>query len=129
MSGANLNANPAHMGSFSPWSHAQIRAFVALVVLTDLALRWSVLGVPVFSDDYMQLGMLAGTYPGEHAAWDLYSFIRADPQGLAGHRASGTLPWWTWDELNRSALPSPVKLDLVDRLEAVATRRTRIACA
>lgn len=104
MSGANLNADPASLGSPSPWSHANISAFVAVFVLIGLALRWKVLGVPFFSDDYMQLGMLAGTYPGDHAAWDLYSFIRADPQELALHRAAGTLPWWTWEEINGSVL-------------------------
>jgi hypothetical protein len=79
-------------------------ALVALLLGLGIALRWHVLDVPFFSDDYMQLGMLAGTYPGEHAAWDLYSFIRGDPQELALHRSVGTLPWWTWEELNGSVL-------------------------
>jgi hypothetical protein len=58
------------------------------------------------------MGMLAGLYPGEHAIWDLYTFIRADPEELALHRAAGTLPWWTWEEINGSVLRPLTSLSL-----------------
>ena len=88
----------------SSWSLRSRLGFTLLLVVIGLALRWQALDVPYFSDDYMQLGMLAGTYPGEHPAWDLYDFIRADPELFALHKEVGTLPWWAFEELNGSVL-------------------------
>ena len=86
------------------WSPQRRWGLTLVFVLVGLALRWHATRVPYFSDDYMQLGMLAGMYPGDHAWWDLYTFIRADPEELALHRAVGTLPWWTFDDINGSVL-------------------------
>ena len=64
-------------------------ALVAGVVLVHVpALR-----TPFFLDDYVQIAMADGTYPGRHGALDLYDFISDSNR----HELldMGVFPWWT----------------------------------
>ena len=83
------------------------RVYLALVVaiaLLAIALRWSATKVGLMSDDFMQLGMLIGEYPGEgYAPFDLYAFLRRGPL-MIEHVEKGTAPWWSVPELHGTVL-------------------------
>ncbi|PRP94589.1 hypothetical protein [Enhygromyxa salina] len=78
--------------------------FLLAVAAIGIALRWSAVSVGLMSDDFMQLGMLSGTYPGEgYAPFDLYSFLRRGDL-LVDHVEQGTAPWWSVPELHGTVL-------------------------
>ncbi|KIG16567.1 hypothetical protein DB30_04338 [Enhygromyxa salina] len=75
-------------------------AFVLVVAVIGIALRGSAVYVGLMSDDFMQLGMLSGTYPGSHyAPFDLYAFLRRG-ELMVAHVEQGTAPWWSVPELH-----------------------------
>jgi hypothetical protein len=66
-----------------------IGALVLGVVLVHLpALR-----TPFFLDDYAQMAMADGQYPGHHGVFDLYDFI--DHSNRSALMDTGVFPWWT----------------------------------
>lgn len=46
-------------------------------------------------DDYVQYGMLHGTFPSPRAPWDLFSFAAGTPEDFAHSSDFGYLPWWS----------------------------------
>jgi hypothetical protein len=68
---------------------------LAVALLAGFARR-EALDVGLLADDYMQHAMLTGSYPGEgYVPFDLYAFLRSDPQLQARHIEHGTAPWWS----------------------------------
>lgn len=58
--------------------------------------RREALQVELLADDYMHHAMLTGSYPGEdYVPFDLYAFLRSDPELQARHIEHGTAPWWS----------------------------------
>ncbi|MCA9700871.1 MAG: hypothetical protein KC431_25315, partial [Myxococcales bacterium] len=79
---------------------------IALLILAALAilLRWHATAIGPMSDDYMQYGMVAGLFPGEHyVPFDLYAFLRRGPL-MIEHVEKGTAPWWSEPELHGTVL-------------------------
>lgn len=93
--------------------------WLVVLALTGLGLwlRSGATEVPFASDDYMQVGMLEGTYPGHDGPWDLFHFY--DPDDLDAHRDVGTVPWWTADSFEAGILrPIPSLLLALDHAVA-----------
>lgn len=110
------------MFASSATTRSAIPAWVFWLVVAALAclglwLRSGAVEVPFASDDYMQLGMLEGTYPGADGSWDLFHFY--DPDDLVAHREIGTVPWWTADSFEAGILrPIPSLLLALDHAVA-----------
>lgn len=100
-------AIPAVPRSRQPPSERELRrylGFLIAVAMIAIALRWSAVSVGLMSDDFMQLGMLSGDYPGKrYAPFDLYAFLRRGPLMVA-HVEQGTAPWWSVPELHGTVL-------------------------
>ena len=54
------------------------------------------------ADDYAQLQMIDGTYPGERAPWDLYNFANGTREEADALRHRGFFPWFTHPEIRLS---------------------------
>ncbi|MGH7435431.1 MAG: hypothetical protein ACRENE_07135, partial [Polyangiaceae bacterium] len=63
------------------------------LVAGAVAVHVPALRTPFFLDDYVQIAMADGTYPGRHGALDLYDFI--DDTNRHELLDMGVFPWWT----------------------------------
>ena len=70
-------------------------AIAGVLIALGVALRLEALRIGFLGDDWMQIAMMEGLYPGERHPLDLYMFVSNAPDEFARHRALGTLPWWT----------------------------------
>ena len=81
-----LHAPAAPQARRGAWLLAALAAVVVLVHLPALA-------TPFFLDDYVQMAMADGQYPGHHGVVDLYDFI--DDSNRTELLDMGVFPWWT----------------------------------
>lgn len=100
-----MNVGPTLEATTPTWlSRSRFLALAGFVALVAVVLRWPATQVGLMSDDFMQLGMLQGIYPGEgYAPFDLYAFLRRGPTMLE-HIEQGTAPWWSVPELHGTVL-------------------------
>ncbi len=116
------------MNANTPPDRVAWRWFLLGVITLGWLLRSNALQVGLMGDDYMQLAMLEGLYPGERSVFDLYHFIRADPVEQQAHLELGSLPWWSWSELHGGVFRplSSLSLALDHALFGVAPRWAHI---
>src|SRR5580704_878036 len=65
----------------------------ATLVFGIVVVHLPALQTPFFLDDYVQIAMADGQYPGRHGALDLYDFI--DDSNRRELLDLGVFPWWT----------------------------------
>jgi hypothetical protein len=80
---------PAKTVTRARWRAWAWMALVAGVVVVHIP----ALQTPFFLDDYVQIAMADGQYPGRHGALDLYDFI--DDTNRHELLDMGVFPWWT----------------------------------
>jgi hypothetical protein len=78
--------SPEARAKWRRWGWAALAVGIVLVHVP--ALR-----TPFFLDDYVQIAMADGQYPGRHGALDLYDFI--DDSNRRELLDMGVFPWWT----------------------------------
>jgi hypothetical protein len=69
------------------------RWVLAALVAAAVVVHLPAVRTPFFLDDYAQLAMADGKYPGHHGAFDLYDFI--DDSNRGELLDLGVFPWWT----------------------------------
>ncbi len=69
------------------------RIALALVFVAGLLVFSYAVSAPFWLDDYAQIAMVEGNYPGPRGPIDLYDFVRETERDMLVDR--GLLPWWT----------------------------------
>ncbi len=95
------------------------------IILLGIWVHWPAMTVGWFSDDYAQQGMIHNAFPMHREPWDLYSFMRDDPEEQVAMRNAGLLPWWSAPGL-RAAVFRPVASASLWLDYAIAPRRPLI---
>ncbi|MDD9941192.1 MAG: hypothetical protein OXU20_09155 [Myxococcales bacterium] len=77
---------------------------VAIAVLLGALLRYDALSSGFWADDYLFHAMLAGEYPSQRPAWDLFRFSDGTAEDMRRLTDYGYFPWWSHPTLNLSML-------------------------
>jgi hypothetical protein len=85
-----------------PKSNVRYALYAIGCAVVAMMLRYPAFSSGFSADDYAQLQMIDGTYPGKREPWDLYNFANGTREEADALRHRGFFPWFTHPEIRLS---------------------------